>query len=91
MTPGLVHWVMNLCTAAAVARIGLLTWDLPCATGAATHTKNQCQAYLSRLLSEFSGGLVVKDPALSWLWLGFDTWLGTFASHGCGQSPLPPS
>ena len=27
---------------------------------------------------EFPGGLLVKDPALSLLWLGFDPWPGNF-------------
>ena len=27
---------------------------------------------------EFSGGLVVKDPAWSLLWLGFNPWPGNF-------------
>ena len=27
---------------------------------------------------EFPGDLVVKDPALSLLWLGFDPWQGNF-------------
>jgi len=31
--------------------------------------------YVSR---EFPGGLAVKDLALSWLWPGFDSWLGNF-------------
>ena len=27
---------------------------------------------------EFPDGLVVKESVLSWLWLGFDPWLGNF-------------
>ena len=35
--------------------------------------------YMSKHRSEeFPGGLVVKDSALSLLWLGFDPWPGTF-------------
>ena len=34
---------------------------------------------------EFPGGLVVKDSALSLLWLGFDLWPRNFTCHGYGQ------
>ena len=34
---------------------------------------------------EFPGGMVVKDSALSLLWLGFDPWTGNF----CMPQPLP--
>ena len=43
---------------------------------------------LKAYLKEFPGGLAVKDPALSQLWLGFDPWLGTF--RGSGQKKKKP-
>ena len=34
---------------------------------------------------EFPGGLVVRDPAMSLLWLGFDPWLGSSTCDSPGQ------
>ena len=33
----------------------------------------------------FPGGLMVKDPALSLLWLGFDPWPGNFRMPGAAE------
>ena len=44
-----------------------------------------------KIILEFFGDQVVKDPALSWLWLGSLLWCrfaGTSACRGCGQKKL---
>ena len=43
----------------------------------------------TNICSEFPGGLVIKDPALSPLWLGFDPWPGNFHMPGTLSKTKP--
>jgi len=40
-------------------------------------------------LLEFPGGIVVKDPALSFLWHGFNPWPGVFCKDPSPSAPPP--